>query len=379
MTAAPADWRIVEYKGFEGLRVLEADWKRLVAEMPDAGPQHTFETHAAYFQHLSKAGDRFICFALMQGNAVRAICPLEPGTVSILGTRDGAWGLPWGQYDLKRDVICPPGEAEHYLVPLLVQHLNRYPWRARWLVFDQVLDDSVLIRCLRHVDKRLYQADPCGHSARFDCEKPFEELAARFSKHFRANLRYARSKVAGLGGVRFEHVREPGRTAEAVEQFLILESSGWKGASGDGGALLTKGAPLAFFRALLESHAAAGQCEINLLHADGRCIAAQCCIRAGSQYAIPKLAYDEAYAQAAPGQLLLEDTLRRCCDDPAVARLHMISDERWFTPWRVHRVPVHTIYVGLGRTIRAVRMALLRWRLTKARTAKHWLHGVWSS
>ena len=56
-------WNIVEFRGREGLLRLEADWKRLLATMPDPAAHHTYESHLAYFDHLSNPGGRYTCLA----------------------------------------------------------------------------------------------------------------------------------------------------------------------------------------------------------------------------------------------------------------------------------------------------------------------------
>jgi CelD/BcsL family acetyltransferase involved in cellulose biosynthesis len=364
-------WRIVEYPGLEGLRRLEADWKRLEAAMPDRAAHHTYESHLWYFTHLGPTQGAFTSLALSDGERIRAICPLERATVKILGRRARVWRLPWQVWDLQRDVVCPPGEAEDRLLPQVLRHVRGQRLPATWLVFDRVLGTSALWRCLRSVDPRAYCADVTGASAGFDCERSFEELSSRFSKKFRANLRYAGNKLAALEGVRFVTSADPESVAREFETFLEVEASGWKGEGGMRTAIRNEPVQLAFYRHLATTLGAAGHCEINALYADGRCIASQLCLRVGAQYAIPKLAYDERYAQVAPGQLLLERTLMRCCDDPAINRLSMVSDAEWFRPWHMDYVPVHCVYVPLGRWSGPALLALLRLRFGFARRAKN--------
>lgn len=366
-------WDVVEYSGSKGLEQLEAEWHRLLATMPNHAPHHTYEVHRAYFNHVSRAAGQFTCLALTDGQRVRAICPLELNTIEILGHQTRVWGLPWRLYDLGRDVICPPDEAERWLLPRVVQFLRRAPSRSRWLVFGGVLDGSGVSRCLRSVDSRAYTTDAIGACDILECAKPFDEYVARLSRNFRGNLRKARNKLAALSDVKFVTIDDCAGLRRELEVFLKLESSGWKGDASVRGAILLKADQLAFYQALIESFCDSPRCEINSLYAEGRCIASQLCIRTGATYTILKIAYDESYARVSPGQMLLEWTLKRCCQDPLVSRLSLVSDTAWHRDWRPVSVPVRLVYLGLGELSGRPLVGLLRARLKYGPKVKRWL------
>jgi hypothetical protein len=71
-----ASWSIVEYRGREALEQLEADWRRLCADMSPRTGFHAYETHAAYLSRLMATPEEFRCLAVTDGRDVRAICPL---------------------------------------------------------------------------------------------------------------------------------------------------------------------------------------------------------------------------------------------------------------------------------------------------------------
>jgi hypothetical protein len=360
MSPVTPDWSIVEYRGQDGLRQLEGDWKRLTAAMPDRGFHHLYETHVAYFTHMPSPHGPFTCLALTDGERVRAICPLEPDVVKVLGRSRRAWGLPLSQRDLLRDVICPPDEARRALLPALVSYLRRAPDRLPWLVFNLVLETSAVWQGLRSLDSRTYCTHVVAASDVFNCERPFEDLASGFSRKFRSNLRSAHRKLAALGNARFERATDPPGLAREFEAFLALEASGWKGDAGT--TLRQRPDHLALYRDLLARLGPVGQCEINALYAGDRCIASQFCVRAGAEYAILKLCYDEGYPRVAPGQLLLEHTLERCCGDPEIKRATLVSHQGWHQEWLPDVLPVHCVYVPLGRWGSRTVVALLRLR-----------------
>jgi len=366
-------WNIVEFRGREGLLRLEADWKRLLATMPDPAAHHTYESHVAYFDHLSDAGGRYTCLALSDGERIRAICPLELRTAKILGRRTRVWDLPWNLENLLRDVICPPGDARAVLLPRVVEFLRRAPGRPALLLLGRVLETSAAWDCLRSLDARAYCTDLAGASAQVDCERPFDELKSGLSKNFKSNLRKAHNKLAALADVRFVTAADRPSLAREFEALLEVEASGLKGEAGTHTAIRLDRRLVAFYGDLAAALGDVGQCEINAVYAEGRCIAAQFCVRTGTQYAMPKLGYDERYARAAPGQLLMERTLQRCCDDPGIRRFTMVSDAEWFQLWRMDQVPVHCAYIGLGRWSGPLIVNLLRLRFAHGPRVKRCL------
>ena len=153
-------------------------------------------------------------------------------------------------------------------------------------------------------------------AAIFDCERPFDELMARLSKHFRRNLRSHRKKLASLANVQFMTTTDEADLAVEFETFLDVEASGWKGQAGVGSAIALHPEITSFYRRFAIELSGGDHSEINALYADGRCIASQFCVLSGEQYSILKIAYDEGYARIAPGLLLLEQTLDAVLQGP---------------------------------------------------------------
>lgn len=356
-------WGIVEYRGRDGLLRLKADWQRLLLAIPDHGPQHAYETYLAYLDALSEPEGRFTCAALTDGMQVRAICPLEAKRQTVLGRQTRVLGLPWNLHDLHRDVVCPPDEAQARLLPCLLRYLRQLPGGPSWLVLDRVLSRSAAWKCLQYLGRRAYCTDVAGESDEFDCSRPFEDLAAGFSRKFRSNLRNAHRKLETLADVRFVSAGDAPGLRREFRSFLALEASGWKDQAESGGAIRRKDELSAFFRDLARLHGDVGQCEVNALYSEGQCLAAQFCLRAGVEYAVLKIGYDEGYARMAPGQLLLEHTLTRCCAAAAVRRLTLISHTEWARVWRPDVVAVHCAYVAVGAWSARALVPLLRLRL----------------
>ena len=130
-------------------------------------------------------------------------------------------------------------------------------------------------------------------------------------------LRRQRNRLAEHGAVRFSIARKPEEVAHAVEVFLALEVSGWKGERGT--ALRQNGGDLDFIRNATQGLAESGQCEIITMHAGERPVAAAVVLRHLDRAFYFKLGIDEAFSKYSPGVQLTLDLTRHLCDETVIA------------------------------------------------------------
>jgi CelD/BcsL family acetyltransferase involved in cellulose biosynthesis len=130
-------------------------------------------------------------------------------------------------------------------------------------------------------------------------------------------LRRQRHRLAEHGVVRFEIARTRGQVAAALEVFLRLEASGWKGRRGT--ALVQDAGDAGFIRRGAPALAASGQCEIVTLHAGDTPVAAAIVLRHQDRAFYFKLGIDERFAKFSPGVQLTLDLTRHLCADPGIA------------------------------------------------------------
>jgi Acetyltransferase (GNAT) domain len=130
-------------------------------------------------------------------------------------------------------------------------------------------------------------------------------------------LRRQRHRLAEHGAVTFEVARSPHEVAGALEIFLALEASGWKGKRGT--ALLQDDGDAGFIRRASVALAETGQCEIVTLRAGHSPVAAAIVLRHQNRAFYFKLGVDERYAKFSPGVQLTIELTRHLCADPAIA------------------------------------------------------------
>lgn len=113
-------------------------------------------------------------------------------------------------------------------------------------------------------------------------------------------------------------LRDRGASPAAVERFLALEASGWKGRSAT--ALGSQPAHAAFFRAVCEAPTATVQSHILELGVPDRAAAMLFVLVAGDTAFAVKLAHDEALAAGAPGVHLMAESADWFHAQPTVQR-----------------------------------------------------------
>jgi hypothetical protein len=369
-----SSWHIVEYRGREGLKQLEEDWRRLYAAMPLRTGFHAYEGHLAYLDLLMAAPERFRCLALRDADGVRAICPLEARAERALGPPIPVWGVPRHPHMAVCDVICPEDDARRALLPNLLDYLRRRPEGRPLLVLGPLPADSVLWEGLQRLPGSRHCTRTTMPAAVLDCEQSFDELMSRLNKHFRRNLRAHRKKLGALQNVGRVAVTRDEIEGE-FERFLELEASGWKGKSRTGLAIKLRPGHPAFYRTLARTFGTGigeDRCEVNSLYADGRCIASQFCLRAGGEYSIPKIAYDEEYSRFGPGLLLMEETLERCCEDPTLKRLNLQTNGAWQRDWHPDLLAMQEAYLAIDPWSGRPLIVLLHLRFGPLREMARW-------
>jgi hypothetical protein len=123
------------------------------------------------------------------------------------------------------------------------------------------------------------------------------------SKSRQQDIRRNLRRLREMGELSFERAVEPGLVAERLDQFLVMERSGWKGQQGS--ALLCDPAEGIFARrAFSGADNSALRASIDSLLLDGEPIAMSVNIACGSSAFTPKCAHDERFRKQSPGLVL---------------------------------------------------------------------------
>jgi CelD/BcsL family acetyltransferase involved in cellulose biosynthesis len=162
-------------------------------------------------------------------------------------------------------------------------------------------------------------------------------------------LRRQRNRLAEHGAVHFDVARTPAEMTAAVETFLTLEASGWKGQRGT--ALSQDDGDAAFVRRATSALAETGQCEIVTLRAGETPVATAIVLRHQDRAFYFKLGVDERFAKFSPGVQLTLELTRHLCADPAIRLVDSTAapDHPMINPiWR-GRLAIGDVLIPLRR------------------------------
>ena len=368
--------KVAAFHGLDGLRALRDDWRAIDGS---SGLYARYEVFEAFATHLLDAPERLRLLRCADPAGVLAVLPCVPeeGRLPPFG-RVRAAGLGrhlhvgWTDFPLA-------ARADPRLV---ARALARSPHGGALLWWQRVPVGGAAHRvaqawphpvCLR----------PAPPRNDLDTTQTFAALASGLSKNLRASLQKSRKRLGTDGAWRVVVTGGGGpEAAQAFATFLQLEASGWKGSGGTGSAVALDPRLAAFYRRLLEAGRPDLRGEIAVLEAAGRPAAAQFAMVDGQCRHVLKIAYDESLARYSPGQVLLEEMLKRACADPALSVTSLVSDMPWHQAWRPVPEPCVEVVIVRGRSRRlafraygAVLSALraLRdgWRRRRARPPVH--------
>ena len=123
------------------------------------------------------------------------------------------------------------------------------------------------------------------------------------NKKRRKELARQLRKLEELGQVEFVCSRSSDSIIDAIEGFMSLELSGWKGRKGT--ALYNHKKIAAFSRQIVYELASQGNCEIFALHQHGHPVASLIMLGRDGRLVPWKIAYDESLAAMSPGMQIM--------------------------------------------------------------------------
>ena len=310
-----------------------------------------YEWFEAYARTLVAAPERIAFVRCADARGVLAIIPAVPSVDSILPFgRLRALTLAAHAHLAVMDFPMAPRADPRTIGSAVIEVLDRIdlPWSViRWKRspfggnawrIATALGHWAFVRC----------ASPANG---FDTRLPFSTLQRDWSKNLRASLRKSHKRIGEAPTWTVTSSIHRSELAQFFEEFLRVEASGWKGPGGTNTAIALNERLRAFYAAVLRESAEGFVCEITLLQVAGRTISAHFAIVAERCKHIMKIAYDEAAGKFSPGQLLLEEVVKRACADASIDHVSLATDMQWHRTWRP--IPVENCDVLIFRNAAA--------------------------
>ena len=254
---------------------------------------------------------------------VRRIGPVRVRVLTNEWGTDGLAAPRLTPEDLRRVLLDTSAHAGE---PIDVLSLNR------------LLPGSTFLRLATAAPSGLHTESRHGGCSVIDTRVAADEWFAAVGKNLRASLRKARNRFERQGTLTVTVATTPDEVADAFEEYVTIEASGWKG---DKGALANRPADRRMLREFLVATAGVGDGFVRTLRLDGRPAAAQLGCVTARTLALLKVAYDDALADLSPSNLLMADLVRACCDRPDVDRIDLITNQPWHRRWHAQVLPTY--------------------------------------
>jgi len=314
--------------------IAATDWLLLLSEQPQSRFYHHPDWYLAIDEHLLPG--KIELSSIRRDNAVVAIMP------GVYNAQRHRLATPVHDHLSLGDVILRPGldtDAIEQTFDTLLSDSSSALWD--WQI-GNLPAHTPLARTATDHEKTHTQVRMARESAWFDLsDSPVP------GGKLRRNLNRLRSKLGSEGAITLQWVTDQAELPAAYEHFLTLESSGWKGRSGQSTAIAHDPALSGFYRRLLHPVFPGLKPLITLLWLDQRCIAAQFGLRTGDCISLLKIAYQEEFASYSPGSLLLQDVMAEAALR-SVRTLSLVTSPQWASRWHPEIEPVWhvTRYAG---------------------------------
>ena len=366
-----------EWKPLAALASLREDWRDLVSRALEpnvfydpafalaAAP--VFGTHAGAVLVWSKAGK---------------LIGLFPAQIErrygVMATLTG-WTHPYAPFGVP---LVDRDEAEAAVTAFL-DHVETDERLPKLVLLPLVATEDLFAAALARVLARhggameAYGAHARALLAPAENRATYLDHALTTKKH--KELRRQRRRLLDKGQLKVATAHDADSIPRALNDYLTLEASGWKGRAGS--AAVQDGAIRAFFEEAITALAAQGHARIDQLMQLNRPLAATITLRSGNAAWLWKIAYEEEVARFSPGVQLTLDVTEAMLAVPGIVRAdscatadHPMIDRIWrerlpladlliapsstaLTQFRFAR-SLETLRRGLMSTAKAVRDAV---------------------
>lgn len=326
--------RDLQHTRTSDIHALREEWRDLMLRIRDPRFPQRWEWHCAAREHLV-SGVTYHAFRL-HGRLV-AVVPLAPagrGIQELPRHRELFLSdLPWDE-DILGDAATGVSAAE----------VLRAAGESA---------DVVHLRGLAHRSALMQALGPPARGIRavrlegqtFVPIAGPEPLSVLSDKHLRNVARLRRRAETQVGQVERYSYTGPDAAGTGLGRFVEVESSGWKGAEGEGTSLDCLRDEQAFYGSVLAAFGEAGDARVEVLELGGSPAAALVALHTGGVWNVLKVAFVEAFAEFGPGNILLREFLDEMALDDGVREVSLVTAPSWARRWHMSWEPTYHVKV----------------------------------
>ncbi len=367
MLKTAVEKRGLHYECIEGsLDEYLDDWDTLVS----SAPGHSYATSGSWIRAFARsftpAMGRFLCPALFRDGALVAALPLIERDCS--GQKE--LHLPFNHNSYGVDILLAESDGDQALSMLLGLALESSPGATR-IVANRLGESSPLLSVDRLEQFFIVPREREAFGAYVDTSGDFDAFLDTVNKKFRRNVqRLERKAVESCGTVKLVMSR-PAEKDAAFEQFLRLESSGWKGRATT--SISQDEAIRNFYWEIVDSFSKRGWIDLSFLRAGDNVVAGYIGVRFGGRLTLLKIAFDENFSSIGPGTVLMKHVLQGAFEDESINEVDCLTYFAWNSNWNMRKREYYTcrfIEKSLGNLLLEYLPLAVRLRLAKIETLR---------
>jgi CelD/BcsL family acetyltransferase involved in cellulose biosynthesis len=291
--------------GIELIDNLESSWIRLTEEGPCHEPFFQPGWIRAYIQAFSPQST-MLMISVWNGYELRGVLPLIKEHTFLGGLPVCRLRSASNLHSCRFDIVHGATDKEA-VASAIWSHLVALEWDV--IEIRDVPDGGAFEICAQN-------STSAGNPVAIveSLKSPFLRLnqsmdlsnRGRSCRKFRSRLQKKRQRLeVALGDVKV--IRETKYNSDTLAQFYELEGAGWKGRNKS--AIKCSEQTRNFYTAVAADAAKNNCLCFNSLKAGDRIIAMQFGILVGNTYFVPKVGYDEKFAEYSPGQMLVGEVI----------------------------------------------------------------------
>ena len=167
------------------------------------------------------------------------------------------------------------------------------------------------------------------------------------TRHLSKSRRNER-RLAALGRLEFHELPRGGDAAAWAQDFIQLESAGWK--RGQAAAVAASAASRHFFTTVVQKGWERGSLMLLGVSLDGKAIGSMCNLLAAPGSFLYKIAFDERFSAYSPGDLMQQDNIRRVHARPGLQWMDSLAEPSFEHMYRwLDRRTIQSVVVSTGR------------------------------
>jgi CelD/BcsL family acetyltransferase involved in cellulose biosynthesis len=341
-------FRVVAVPGGDDLVALREQWTDLLSRALNPSFLHELPWSLAVATAL-KPG-RVVFYLVYDDNRLVAVIPLEYRARWNGPVRMRALHLPSHSNIYLNDILLDRGYVDEDVLGAVLSAISNQAKGPRW-DYCKLRKFNARSALYAYLQGRAVELREVGGSAFIPCRNA-ADIQGISKKAWKNANRLARKAADEVGPLALTH-SAPGEPLEPwFEDFMRIESSGWKGEDGTGTSLLLDKKAQAFFRALIVDNAENWVTRVYVLNFGQVQVASVLCIYSGPVLYVLKTGYNEEYRAYGPGSILIKCLTEIMAENPEITAINLTTAPPWSERWHFDRASVHEVIIT-GKTMRA--------------------------